>query len=74
MLDAQTIQRTEDGGEVGMSRKLKWCLNFNRVGYYWAHGRNHKIRKKNHNRAMRMMKQAFKRWGAFPLPPEWMKQ
>lgn len=56
------------------SRKLKWCRTFakvqNRV-FYSPHSGRAKVAMKNLNRGKRMYRQAEKRWGGFPIPPEW---
>ena len=56
-----------------MSGKLRWCLGFTRAVQLRGHKRA-RIRKKNIHRVERMRKQAFRRWGCFPLPPEWIPE
>lgn len=54
-----------------MSKELKWCLNFARAVQLRGHKKK-RIRKKNIKRVERMRSQAFKKWGYFPLPIEWI--
>ena len=53
-----------------MSNKLKWCLGFSKAVDLRRHPR-WRTRKKNIHRVQKMMRKAFRRWGCFPLPPEW---
>lgn len=56
------------------SKELKWCNNFRRAMHYRWKGKNHRVRKKNHHRAMRLMIRAFDKWSSFPYPPEWREK
>lgn len=53
-----------------MTNKLKWCLGFAKAVRLRGH-KKYRIRRKNINRTMRLKNKAFRRWGCFPLPPEW---
>ena len=55
-----------------MSEELKWCKVFSRVFHLRCYHKKSRVNKKNNRRAIRMMNKAFKKWGCFPLPPEWM--
>jgi len=54
-----------------MSDELKWCKSFLRVNYLMCFHHRKKIRKKNMHRRDKLAQYAFKRWGHFPMPPEW---
>lgn len=56
-----------------MSKELIWCKKFIKVANLsWYHPRK-RIRIKNHNKIKKLKQIAFKKWGHFPLPPEWME-
>lgn len=54
-----------------MSAKLKWCTGFAKAIQLRGHTKR-RIRKKNIHRVEQMMNKAFRRWGCFPLPSEWI--
>lgn len=53
------------------SAKLKWCVGFAKAIQLRGHLRQ-RVKKKNVHKVERMRDKAFRRWGCFPLPPEWM--
>ena len=53
-----------------MSKELKWCKNFMHAVILRGH-KKYRVRKKNIARVQRLKRQAFAKWGCFPLPPEW---
>lgn len=59
------------------SRKLKWCRTYAKVQnrmFHSPHSGRAKVALKNLNRRKRMYKQAKKRWGGMPIPPEWKEK
>ena len=54
-----------------MSDELKWCKKFLRVNSLMCYHHKKKVRKKNIHRRDKLAQYAFKRWGHFPMPPEW---
>ena len=59
------------------SRKLKWCRTYAKVQnrmFHSPHSGRAKVAMKNLNRRKRMYKQAKKRWGGMPIPPEWKEK
>ena len=54
-----------------ISTELKWCLGFMKAVILRGH-RRHRTRKKNIHRVQQMSNKALKRWGCYPLPPEWI--
>ena len=54
-----------------MSKELKWANNFYKASKLWAFHHRKKIRKKNHNRCIRLSNMAIRKWGYYPYPPEY---
>ena len=55
-----------------MSDELKWCKHFLKTSYLMFYHPRKRIRKKNIHRRNRLINYAIKRWGYFPVPPEWI--
>ena len=56
------------------SRKLNWVRSYIKCFNIMAHCRRRKTRVKNLNRLARMYRQADRRWGGRPVPPEWKEK
>lgn len=57
-----------------LSRKLKWVRSYIKCFNIMAHCRRRKTMVKNLKRLERMYRQADRRWGGRPVPPEWKEK
>lgn len=55
------------------SRKLKWCKSYKKCSNLMRNGGRKKALK-NFKRLARMYRQAKRRWGGRPVPPEWKEK
>ena len=53
------------------SRKLKWCKSYKKCFNLMMNGGKTRKASKNFKRLDRMYRQADRRWGGRPVPPEW---
>lgn len=56
------------------SRKLKWCKSYKKCFNVMMHRGKTRTAGKNFRRLARMYRQADRRWGGRPVPPEWKEK
>lgn len=56
------------------SRKLKWCKSYKKCFNLMMNGGKTRKASKNFKRLARMYRQADRRWGGRPVPPEWKEK
>lgn len=56
------------------SRKLKWCKSYKKCFHLMMRAKRTRTMVKNLKRLARMYRQADRRWGGRPVPPEWKEK
>lgn len=56
------------------SRKLKWCKSYKKCFNLMMNSGKTRKASKNFKRLARMYRQAERRWGGRPVPPEWKEK